>query len=1070
MERKVGVAVAAMAAAFTPALASAQQTTGTVTGQIIDQGSRRPLADVQVVVVGTQRGGITNQQGRFTITGVPAGTRQIRARRVGFGASTLTVTVAAGQPTTADFTLAQAAAQLQEVTVNAITGQVQRRQESGTNIGNINVDSLPKGPITQFSDVLQGKVAGVNLQNAAGSVGASQRIRIRGANSLSLTNEPLIYIDGILSSNDKQGFAVGGQDYSRLNDINFEDIDNVEVLKGAAASAIYGSAAANGVILITTRKGRAGAPRYRAYAEGGPVTDRNSYPINYAALTAYDRSQQTYVLDPKNADLGYLNIRTIYGSSAPYDICPNYRAAIPVGTTVNGLTNCTQDVVLSFDQFRDSRTTPFQTGSLAKFGLQASGGSEALTYLLSADRDRQFGTLRPNDVTRTNLRTNLQARVGQNVNVTVTANYVTSKNTRINGDNSIFSPLINAFLGPAQYIPNMESDTAGTPGNRYGSYFGYNYRDQQNVTVGQGIDRFLVGATGSYTPTSWLRINGNVGLDNVNRLDEQTLDPAYKLPLAQSYILGFRQATRSSQHLWTANSSATGTFNLREDLTSTSTLGVIYQRDNTRGVYCYGVAIPSGLASCSATATQFAVQEPYTDLRTFGTFARQEFAYQDRLFLSGAVRADNNSGLSGGLNYFPQAQASWVVSKESFFPKIPAVSLFRLRSGYGQAGTRPGFGAALTSYSNYGAATGGTENAAILINNTGNPNLKLERTTETEVGFDAGLLRDRVTLEYTYYNKKSKDALIARPLPPSAGLTAGPNANIANPGTSTVFQNLGAITNKGNEFGIGASLVQAKNFTLATRLTATTLSNHIVTLGEKVPPIIFNRGAQAHRVGYPAGAFFGTPITYNDANGDGKLARNEVRVDSSQFIRDASGASLGFAYFGPSIPTNTQGLSFDVTLFKNFRISTLFERRAGNKQLNYTSYFRCRTQNSNPYFGECDALSNPNASLSSQAAFIASQYSEFGATPSGYIEDAKFVKWRELTLRVDVPQSIAARYFRVRNGLAVSFAGRNLRKWTPYTGIDPEIVEQGGAANFSQNEFNTQPLPRTFTFRIDVSP
>ena len=276
-----------------------------------------------------------------------------------------------------------------------------------------------------------------------------------------------------------------------------------------------------------------------------------------------------------------------------------------------------------------------------------------------------------------------------------------------------------------------------------------------------------------------------------------------------------------------------------------------------------------------------------------------------------------------------------------------------------------------------------------------------------------------------------------------------------------MFVNLGSITNKGQEIAIASNIITTKKFSLAARLTATTLSSHIVTLGtvngEDVPPIIFNRGAQAHRTGYPAGAFFGTPITYNDADGNGQLTRAEVRVDSSRFIRDAEGNSLGFAYFGPPQPTHTQGLSFDISLLGGFRISTLFERRAGNKQLNYTTYFRCRTQNGYPGYSECDALSNPNASLSSQAAFIASQYSEFGATPSGYIEDAKFVKWRELSVRYEVPQAFARRYLRVRNGLAFSFAGRNLRKWTPYTGIDPEVNEQGGQSLFAQNEFNTQP-------------
>ncbi|HEY0777548.1 MAG TPA: TonB-dependent receptor plug domain-containing protein, partial [Gemmatirosa sp.] len=849
---------------------------------------------------------------------------------------------------------------------------------------------------------------------------------------------------------------VGGQDYTRLNDINFEDVENVEVLKGPAASAIYGSAAANGVILITSKHGRNGAPQYRAYLEGGPVNDANHYPVNYAALSTFAAGQPFYDIP----DGGILNIRSILGSNAPYDICPNYKAATGA---------CKQDVVLSFNQLRDSRTSPFQTGSLSTAGLNVSGGNNALTYFLSGDKARNFGVLRPNDVDRTSLRTNLTARVGANANVTVQANYVTSNTVRINNDNSLFSPILSGYFGPAQYLPGMESDTVSTPGNRLGAFFGYNNPDFRNVTVDQGVDRFIVSAQANYTPLSWLRINGNAGLDNVNTLDQQTLDPKFQIPLTQDYIRGFRQAQRSSEHVYTANASASGTFNLLHDFVSTSTLGAIYQEDALDGVYCYGVAIPSGLSSCSATATQFAVQEPFSDFKTVGGFARQEFAYADKLFISGAVRADNNSGLGGGLSYFPQTQASWVASRERFFPTIPTLSLFRLRAAYGQAGQRPGYGQALTSYSNYGALSGNQESSALLLNNIGNPSLQLERTSESELGFDANFGGDRVTIEYTYYGRRTRNELIARPLPPSSGLYTGPNAALgssSNANIGQVFENLGAVTNKGNELGIGANLVTARNFSLSTRLTATTLSNHVVTLGNGVPPIVLGfAGAQQVRVGYPAGSFFATPITYNDANHDGKLAVSEVRVDSAQLIKGA-----GFAYLGPALPTNTQGLSFDMGFLRNFHVTTLFERRAGNKQLNFTEYFRCRTQNSAPYFSECGALSNPNASLASQAAYIGSQFSQFGATPAGYVQDARFIRWRELTLRFDVPQGIAQRYFRVRNGLSFSASGRNLKTWTPYTGIDPEVNTYGSQSSFAQGEFNTQPPVRTVTFRVNVQP
>ena len=541
MKRVVQFVAAVFATVLVP-VALAAQGPGSVTGTVIDRENQRPVQEVQVIVVGTQRGTQTDQNGRFTITGVPAGAQVVRARRGGYAPASVTVSVSSGQSAAANFSLSASVTQLQEVVVNAVTGQLQTRVQNGTNTGYVKVDSLNQGAITKMADVLQGRVAGVNLQSASGTAGSSQRVRIRGANSLSLSNEPLLYLDGVLVSNSKGGFSLGGQDYSRLNDLNPEEIDNVEILKGPAASAIYGSAAANGVILISTKRGRAGAPRYRGYAESGLVKDVNKYPLNFAALSSFGTGDYYDI-----ANGGILNIRTFLGGSAPYDICPNYRAAIPAGTTVSGAANCKQDVFLSFDQFRDSRTTPFQNGYRNKGGLNISGGSEALTYFLAADKSREEGVLRPNLVDQVNLRTNLNARIGQNANAAVSVSYISNSTNRISNDNSIFSPLINAFLGTAQYLPGMEADTSSVfkAGSRLGSYFGYNTNDQRKVQADQGIDRFVLGANSNYTPLSWLRINGNAGLDLFNRFDRQTIKPN-ELPLAQSYILGFRNASRAA--------------------------------------------------------------------------------------------------------------------------------------------------------------------------------------------------------------------------------------------------------------------------------------------------------------------------------------------------------------------------------------------------------------------------------------------------------------------------------------------------------------------------------------------
>ncbi|MEJ7760473.1 MAG: SusC/RagA family TonB-linked outer membrane protein [Gemmatimonadaceae bacterium] len=1050
MTRLVRIAMALVAMALPVGLSA--QGGGTITGQVLDASNQRPVQEAQVFVVGTQRGASTDQQGRYSITNVPAGSYEVRARRVGYAPGLQRVTVGAGVSAAANFALATSAAQLEEVVVNAVTGQVQRRVEVGTNTGYIDVAALPKGPITKMADVLQGRVAGVNLQSAAGATGSSQRVRIRGANSLSLSNEPLLYVDGILVSNSKGGIGLGGQDYSRLNDINPEEIENIEILKGPAASAIYGSAASVGVILISTKRGRAGKPVWRGYVEGGRLEDKNDYPSNYIALS---RLGQGDVYDIEQG--GVLNTRNLFGGTTrPYQQCPNFLAALASGTPGA----CVQDTVLSFNQLEDSRTTPFQNGQRGKVGLSISGGSEALTFFISGDQERENGVLRPNDLERVSFRTNLNARIGSKANAAITAAYITSDSDRFSGDNNIFSPLINGFLGTAQYLPGMESDTVSKPGSRLGSYFGYNTADQRLTVSSQSVDRYIVGANTQYNPLSWLRLNGNVGVDYFGRYDRQTLDPNI-LPLALDYVRGFRDGNRSRSYQYTSNASGTATFSLTPSLVSNTTGGVSYLRTLFESIGCYGIGIPAGTESCSAATSQFSVSEGYSDAKTFGLFGRQELAFADRFFVAGTLRADNNSGLIrevSGLAVYPSLNASWVLSKEPFFPTIGFLSQLRLRAGYGQAGQRPGFGDAETFFASRAVQIGGAELPALILTRTGNSALKVERTTEIEGGFDASFFSDRFSTEFTAFTRRSVDALISRNLAPSSGLTGA------------VFQNIGSIRNWGTETALRANLVDASKFRFDARLTATTLRNRIedLALDSAVAPIQFNRGAQAHRQDFPTGAFFARPIKYDDADKNGKLSRAEVTVDTSKFlaVRNIKGGldTLNVAYVGPALPTNTQGLSGDVTLFGAFTISALFERRAGNKQLNFTEFFRCRTQGPTAIYSQCGALSNPNASLESQAAYIGAQF--LSATPFGYIEDADFIKWRELSVRVGVPESISSK-FSALEGAAISLSGRNLKTWTDYSGIDPEINEGGGSSNFGQGEFNTQPPVRTFTLRFD---
>jgi TonB-linked SusC/RagA family outer membrane protein len=1036
------------ALAALPALASAQEQ-GAISGRVTAAETGTGLSGVQVRIQGTARSTVTDAAGQYRITGVAAGTLTITAGSIGRQPATRSVTVLAGQTATANFVMTASAVQIEGLVVNAITGQQERKREVGANVTSIAVGELQKGPITKFSDVLTGRASGVSLQGVSGSTGTSQKVRIRGANSLSLSNEPLIYVDGVLFNNGSGGIAVGGQDYSRLNDINPEDIENVEVLKGPAASALYGTAAANGVLLITTRRGRAGTTRFRGYVETGRLEDQTDYPATFLSVR-----QVRDTLGPVILPNGLLNSRR-------YQACPNFSA---------GAGTCTQEQTITFNALEDPRTTPFSTGNRRKIGLSASGGSPTITYFVSGDLEDERGVISYNTLDKFTGRANLDARLSSTLGVRVTAGYTDASLGQAQGDNNALSPLINGLLAR----PELLTDSTGAPTRTFYG-FGLTNPDLRNLVTRQDLDRFIVGANSNWQPRSWLTANGNVGLDYTGRFDHEGAQPG-AIPLASTfYTSGYRNSRRSATHIYTANGSGTARFDLRRNLASTTTAGGSYTRESFRDTRCQGVGIVVGTQSCGATSSQFSVDEQFSDVITLGTFAQQQLAFHDRLFLSGGLRGDKNSAFGQDFDFvlYPSMNASWVVTEEPFFPeRLSFLSNLRLRGAFGTSGLRPSFRDAITLLAPVSVTTAAGSASGATLSRVGNVELKPERTTEYEAGLDAAFFNERISADFTYFQKTSRDALIRRRLAPSFGLT---NDQV---NTGSAFDNLGSIRNWGSELGVNVRAVERDRFRLNARLSATTVQNEIRELGQNVQPIAFNRGLQRHQEGYSAGAFFAAPYTFQDKNGDRKISVDEVKIDSSRFaiVQNPNGTkldTLNAAYLGPALPTNTQALTLEATLFKYLTLSTLFDRRAGMKQLNFTEYFRCLQGVSNGNTG-CAAANDPNASLEDQARLVAAtQLPAANRTQAGFVEDADFVKWREMSMTLGVPEAFARR-FPFTRGASVTLAGRNLKTWTDYSGLDPEINETGSsrgfaAGDFFQGEFNTQPPVRFYTLRLDFN-
>ena len=332
----------------------------------------------------------------------------------------------------------------------------------------------------------------------------------------------------------------------------------------------------------------------------------------------------------------------------------------------------------------------------------------------------------------------------------------------------------------------------------------------------------------------------------------------------------------------------------------------------------------------------------------------------------------------------------------------------------------------------------GEERSAVTLDVTGNKLLKPERTTEYEIGLDAGLFENRIALHYTYFTKTSKDALIERELPPSLGLT------------QTVFENLGEVKNSGHEISVNLAVVEMQDVGLDLNVTASFFDNEIVDLGEGTQDIIFGfRGTQRHQAGRAAGSFFQPEIFFNDADGNGKLTNDEVTVGDTAI------------FLGESLPTWQTSVNLNLRIFDWINVSTLFEGRGGNKSFDFTESFKCGFRSTRG----CAAVSDPNSPLEEQARYIAAR---FHGSNAGYAQDADFIRWRELSITLTAPPSVT-RSVPSLDGLSLTLAGRNLNIWTDYEGFDPEINTGGGNQNFNQAEFNTQPPVRSLLLRLNYT-
>jgi TonB-linked SusC/RagA family outer membrane protein len=992
---------------WTTATARAQDG-GTISGRVVDATTNAPIPSAQIQIVGTTRGGVTAEDGRFRIPNVRPGAYQVRVLRIGFQAGTQSVTVGNTQEITLEYSLTPVAVTLDQV-VTLATGETTRKREQGNVVGTLTPAPATLATAGNMSQLLTGRVPGVDVATPGGTIGSSPRFRIRGASSLSLSNDPLLIVDGIRVDNNSASstIGVGGQTPSRFNDINPEDIEKIDIIKGPAAGALFGTAAANGVIQITTKKGRSGKTRFTVFGESGSIKNVTSFPRNYAWVGTTTAGNRT-----TNCNLD---------------------------NQTRALCTPNPDSLVSFSPL--AQYSPFIDGQRGAYGVSAVGGNDRVSYYVGGNYDRQQGIFDANTDQRAGGRANVSAQLTDNWNIQLGTNYLADHLRLPQDDNNTLGIISAGLLGSA-----FDDSVAGKPCvSSSGAILvcAHGYLNGQTPQVleavwqtRQDIQRFQNSISTNYQPLNWLKATGTFGLDYLGRWDNEIIPPASVF--FGSLPDGQRTSNPYSIYTYTAQGNLAGTWAPTTTITTTTTVGTQFNKALVRGTQAFGAGLLGGTSSLAGTTLRFAVNEVSTDNKTLGYFASEEVGWRDRVFLNAAFRNDKNSafGQNFGSITYPSYGASWVVSDESFFPKINVLSSMRLRASNGRSGRQPNFRDAITFFNASTVTVNGADAPGIAIGGTGNTALRPERSTETELGFDMGLIGQHINFEYTHYNKKTDDLLIAVPLAPSLGLSA------------SQFQNLGTVRNVGNEISLQANVIDTRQVAFDFGVSASNNDNTLLSLGflpgttTKVPPIIVNT-QQKHVVGSPLGSYWQRPYTFADANGDGIIARSEIKLGDTA------------VYLGNILPKREYSISPNVTFFKMLKVSALVDHKGGFKLFDNTRRFHCS-------FGSCQEAFDKSMPLADQAADIAIAL----GTDAGYIENAAFTKLRELSFTLLAPDRFAQR-MGVQN-IDFTIAGRNLKTWTDYKGFDPEINAVAGA-NFSTQEFLTIPPSRTWTARINVT-
>ena len=1055
----------------------------TINGTIRDANG--PLPGANVIESGTNNGVSTDFDGNFQISVAEGATLEISY--TGY----FTQTIEVGSQSSIDILMEEDTEQLDEVVVTSL-GFTEKRDKLGSTYSVVSTGAVQRSGESTFANALSGKAAGVSVARSSGDPGAGSRIRIRGANTILGSSDPLIIVDGSPLNSSITKIVNGGSSSSgavnfgsRLNDINPADIASVQVLKGASAAALWGSRAANGVIVITTKEGQSGKAK---------ITFSSTYSFDEISERIPRQSVWGQGRDGKYSPTSLES----WG-----DYIPDRSGGADIFNTSGGFFTAQDGSVYYPITAKNSRETfieenfnaAFQTGTFMQNDLNISGGNEKNTYFFSLTNLQQEGIIRGSTYDRTNIRFNYNAKLNDIMDLSNKVAYAYTSSNMTQGNSNVGGIQLDHLRTPADFdnrdyigvYTNASGEDFPRRHRSYRRYLGNNenpiynnplWTTKEQLSLNQ-VNRITVTPQLTIKPKEWLQL---ITRANIDFADDRRTFFFPRGSAGSSITINRRVGSYLEDEIATRDYNidfiGRGEFSLNDNIDLTAIVGWSL---NDRKYNRSSGSVSDFLVNATKMTTALNSSQESSTFENVKSFTRSNrgyailnFGINDELFvnMTGAVEA--SSTIKGSF-FYPAADVAWNFTNSAFDSSI--ITFGKLRASYGIVGVQPaphrfdtlaegGF-----SYSTYSdplvidSFGGGFR----LDNNLGNPDLKPEMKTEWEIGTDLRFFNNDLTFSFTYYNNKIEDILLNVSLSPSSGF-------------STQYGNFGAMKNKGYEIDLGWNAIQKQDLNLNTTLNWSKNVNEVTDLyGTSV--VNMSPGASVQSValvGSPLGTLFGTGSRIN-ADGTFDLDQNGFPQITSSFV-----------VLGDPNPDWRAGLGFNLS-YKKLNLNVVLEHSQGGefspRTLHVLKRFGTTTETSNR-ITLTEPLVNVKGTTFPAGTTIRGNVKDFGggnvlldeqwyrrSIGGGFgdnqaynfsIYDATWTKLREISLSYTL-DSPSLKSLIGLSSVRFTLTGRNLININNIPGIDPEVNQYGtgnalGLDYFTNPQTQSTLLGVTFNF------